>query len=169
MKRFLFLLTLGVAGAWFVRTYCYESILIASPSMEPRIKMGRHVLVNKWIYRFGPPKRGDVVLFPSPLQSDKGLVKRVIGVAGDEIRLVNKAVYLNGMILDEIYVQHTRAGELLRGDNLNVGKVPEGNVFVMGDNRDESNDSRDWIDPATGEHIFFVPIKNIQGKLTGVR
>jgi len=96
-----------------------EGIYIASASMEPTLSVGRHFFVNKLVYRFRPPRRGEMVVFSSPVEK-KELVKRVIGVAGDDIRIEAKQVILNGSILVEPYVQHTRADEELVGDDLDV-------------------------------------------------
>jgi signal peptidase I len=89
----------------------------------------------------------------------------VIGLPGDVVWIERKEVFVNGKKLTEPYVQHTRPNEMLVGDNLVVGKVPEGHVFVLGDNRDQSEDSRDWKDPASGKLILFVPRELIKGRL----
>lgn len=164
MRRWLFLITLGVIGAVIVRSLVFEAIVIASPSMEPTLPVGHHAFVNKMVYKVRSPRRGEIVVFPSPVEK-KDLVKRVIAVEGDEVKLENKVVFLNGQELKEPYVQHTRPDELLKGDNLDVGKVPAGHVFVLGDNRDQSGDSRDWIDAQTQQHIFFIPVKQLKGKM----
>jgi signal peptidase I len=164
MKRLFFLVALGALGALLVRRYVVEGIVIASASMEPRLPVGRDIFVNKMAYKFKPPQRGDVVVFPSPTEN-KDLVKRVIAVAGDEVHLENKKVILNDRPLDEPYVRHTRPDEILKGDNLRVGRVPPGHVFLLGDNRDESGDSRDWVDRETGKPIFFVSVDKLKGKL----
>ena len=163
MRRILFLAFLGVAAALLLRVYVVEGIYIASASMEPTLSVGRHLFVNKLVYRFRPPRRGEMVVFSSPVEK-KELVKRVIGVAGDDIRIEAKQVILNGSILVEPYGQHTRADEELVGDDLDVGRVPPGHVFLLGDNRDESGDSRDWLD-AQGEDLFFIPLSLLKGKL----
>ncbi len=163
MRRILCLVFLSVIGALVLRAYAVEGIYIASASMEPTLPVGTHIFVNKLLYRFRAPQRGEVVVFPSPVEK-KELVKRVIGVAGDDIKIEEKQVILNGKPLNEPYVKHTRANERLVGDNLEVGKVPPGHVFVLGDNRDESGDSRDWLD-AQGGHTFFIPLSSLKGKL----
>ncbi|MGQ0644905.1 MAG: signal peptidase I [Elusimicrobiota bacterium] len=166
MGRWIFLLALGGAGALLIRGFLLEGIVVASGSMEPTLYVGRHIFVNKMAYRFSPPRRGDIVVFASPVEN-KDLVKRVIAVAGDHVRVERKRVVLNGRLLEEPYVKHTRSGEMLQGDNLDVGVIPPGQVFVLGDNRDQSGDSRDWKDARTGEHIFFIPVERIKGKLMG--
>ena len=165
MKRLLFLILLGCGGAYFARAYVVEGIIIASASMEPTLPVGIRYFLNKTAYRFSSPQRGDVVVFPSPVEK-KDLVKRIIGLPGDEIKIVEKDIFRNGEKIYERYVKHTRAADRLVGDNLEVGKVPPGHVFVMGDNRDESGDSRDWLDKE-GKHLFFVKIADLKGRLMG--
>lgn len=164
MYRILYLVALAAAGAFFLRSCLYEPVVIVSGSMEPTLPVGTKVLVNKWTYRFQPPQRGDIVVFPSPV-GEKGLVKRVVAVAGEKVRLKHKQVFINDQPLVEPYVKHTRPHERLKGDDMVIGRVPEGFVVVMGDNRDESGDSRDWVGSITGEPVPFVSVESIEGKL----
>ncbi len=166
MSRWLFLIGLGVLGAWVVRTQLFEGIVIASGSMEPTLSVGHHAIVNRMAYKFKQPKRGDIIVFPSPVQN-KDLVKRVIAISGDDVHIRKKKVMLNGAELYEPYVKHERKDEILVGDNLEVGIVPRQKVFVLGDNRDFSGDSRDWIDPKTQKHVFFIDVKKIKGRVMG--
>jgi signal peptidase I len=131
------------------------------------LAVGHHAFVNKMAYRFSGPERGDIVVFPSPVNEEKDMVKRVIAVEGDAVEIKDKKVILNGKELIEPYIQHTRAGEILKGDNIGQMTVPRGHVFVLGDNRDESGDSRDWVDPATKRPVYFISVKNLKGKLLG--
>lgn len=164
MYRILYLVALAAAGAFVLRSCFYEPVEIMSGSMEPTLPVGTKVLVNKWTYRFQSPQRGDIVTFPSPV-GGKGLVKRVVAVAGEKVRLKNKQVFINERPLEEPYVKHTRPLERLKGDDMVIGRVPEGFVVVMGDNRDESGDSRDWVGAITGEPVPFVSVESIEGKL----
>jgi signal peptidase I len=136
--------------------------------MEPTLPVGHHAFVNKMVYRFEAPKRGDIVVFPSPVSAEKEMVKRVIAVEGDTIQLKNKDVILNGQVLKEDYVKHTRPDDVLIGDTMEERVVPKGHVFVMGDNRDESGDSRDWKD-AQGKHIYFISVNDLKGRLVEAR
>lgn len=163
MKRFLFLLALGGGCALAFRVFLFENIVIASASMEPTLPVGQDYWINKAVYRFHAPQRGEIVVFPSPVEG-KDLVKRVIAVGGDAVRLEQKDVVLNGQRQLEPYVQHTRADEVLIGDNLDLGVVPPGHLVVLGDNRDESGDSRDWVD-AQGRRIPFVSVRALKGRL----
>lgn len=164
MYRILFLVGLAFLGAFLLRAFAFERIVIASGSMEPTLPVGTQVMVNKLAYTFRPPQRGDIVTFPSPV-AKKDLVKRIIAVAGEEVRIVRKDVLINGKPLVEPYVKHTRPNELLKGDNFDMGRVPPGFLVLMGDNRDESGDSRDWVGTVTGVPVPFVSEKAIEGKL----
>ncbi|HOW28653.1 MAG TPA: signal peptidase I [Elusimicrobiota bacterium] len=167
MGRLLYLACIAGLIALLLRIFVVEGIVIASASMDPTLPVGRHVFVNKLSYAFGKPQRGDVVMFPSPVDVEKGLVKRVIAIEGDSIEIHNKDVLVNGVLLREPYVVHTRPDERLKGDELGPIPVPPGAVFVMGDNRDESGDNRDWVNPVTKDPIHFISVKNIRGKVLG--
>src|SRR5436190_1557185 len=103
MKRLLFLLMLGVAGALLVRHFLFEGIYLKTGSMEPSLPQDTHVVVNKLTYLFRSPKRGEIIQFHTPQQPDlkKDLIKRVIAVEGDTISIVNKKIILNGRSLEE--------------------------------------------------------------------
>ncbi len=157
--------------ALFIRTFIVQAYKIPSGSMEPTLLVGDYILVNKlaygirnpikdgYIVMWGKPHRKDIVVFAWPVNPKIDFIKRVIGLPGDTVQIVNKKVYVNGKLLKEPYVRHTDKNILPAGisprDNYGPIKVPPGDVFVMGDNRDESYDSRFW---------GFVPIKNIKGK-----
>lgn len=166
-KRLLWVCSIGVGLALFLRAFVVESIYIPTPSMEPTIPAGTHLFLDKITCGLRNPARGDVVVFASPAPPREDMVKRVIAVGGDTIELREKKVLLNGKELEESYVKHTRSGERLSGDDLGPLDVPKGSVFVLGDNRDESGDSSVWKDPATGERIYFVPVSSIRGLVRG--
>ncbi len=163
MRRILFLLALGAVGAAVFRVFLFENVVIASASMEPTLPVGRTYWVNKSVYRWGAPRRGELIVFQGP-DGQKGMVKRAVAVAGDAVRFKDKELYLNGVRQLESYVRYTRAGEILVGDNLDLGVVPPGHVVVLGDNRDESGDSRDWKD-AKGQRTPFLPLVRVNGRL----
>lgn len=151
---------------FFITTFCVQAFRISSGSLEPTLLVGDFVLVNKMIYDNGslgldrallprrPVRRGDLVVFKDPREPGKDLVKRIIGLPGERLEIVNKAVLVDDIPLAEPYVRHidpfifTRANPvsrvLIRRDNLEPETVPPGAVFVMGDNRDDSDDSRFW-------------------------
>ncbi len=115
-------------------------------SMNPTLQDGEYVLVNRLAYKFGAPQRGDIIVFHFPLDESQDLIKRVIGLPGDVIRVQNGMVLVNGEKLNEPYIAEAPlyAGEWL---------VPEGSLFVMGDNRNDSSDSHSW-GPVTMERII---------------
>jgi signal peptidase I len=165
LKRTLFLLALGLAGAWITRTYFIETVSVASGSMEPTLFLNTHYLVNRIVYRLHEPERGDIIVFTSPVDHKTGYIKRVIAVGGDRVELRAKQVILNGTPLEEPFTIHKRANVNLVGDTLQEITVPDHDVFVLGDNRDESDDSSVWKDPQTGQRIYFVKTQDIKGRL----
>ena len=171
----------------FGTTTLVQAFIVPTPSMDATVRVGDHLLVDKLAYApAGPisrhllpytePKRGDIIVFRYPMDIQQNYVKRVIGVPGDHIRVVDKVVYLNGKPLQEPYVQHVasenepyrdnfpsapsgpvydRAREMLAHNVVNGELVvPPESYFAMGDNRDNSLDSRYW---------GFVPRENIIG------
>jgi signal peptidase I len=178
-----------VVIAVFVIVFVVQAFQIPSESMENTLLIGDYLLVDKLRYGgseswnhlmpYRPIRRGDIIVFRYPLNPSQHFVKRVVGVPGDRVRLINRQVYINGTALRENYVIHTSpAHDVFRDEfprlNLPVpgldgawwlqmkklvedGEliVPQGNYFVMGDNRDESSDSRYW---------GFVPRENIIGR-----
>src|SRR5919202_3810785 len=134
-----------------VRPFVVESFYIPSESMVPTLEVGDRVFVNKFVYRFSQPKRGDVVVFGSTEGEQEDLIKRVVGVPGDEVAVFDGALYVNGERWEEPYLNR----ELPDTSYYAPTTVPEGKVFVMGDNRANSRNSR-----------FFgpLPIDNIEGE-----
>jgi len=157
--------------ALFIRTFVVQAFKIPSGSMEPTLEIGDHILVSKFIYgtkipftsiRLLPlekPKRGDVIVFIYPLDPNKDFIKRVVAVEGDTVRIVNKKLYLNGSEVPDPYAIYQgdslSSPELQKRDNIGPVTVPPGNLFVLGDNRDRSLDSRFW---------GFVPLTDVRGK-----
>ena len=159
--RLLKLFAIALAVVLPVRTWVAEPIYVASPSMEPTLRTGTTLVLDKLTLRLRPPRRGDVVSFRSPVE-DRDLMKRVIAVPGETVELREKVVFINGKQIEESYTAHSRAGERLEGDNIGPLIVPENSLFVLGDNRDESNDSSVWKD-AEGNPIRFLKFRFIQG------
>jgi len=128
----------AVASATLIRIFILEPFIIPTPSMEPKLKVGDKVLINKLAYKFGTVKRGDIVAFHSPME-EKDLVKRVIAVEGDEITLTSEGeIFINGEKIIENYLP---ADQNISYINQTI-VVGENEVFVMGDNRNNSFDSR---------------------------
>ncbi len=165
MKRVILVIGAALLGAALLRVYVIEGIYIASASMEPAYPLGTHLFLNKTAYRFGKPKRRDVIVFESPVDKGKDLVKRVVAVEGETVEIRKKKVYINGTMLEEPYVKHWRGDVPLVGDNLGPVTVLQDAVFVLGDNRDFSGDSRDRKDAQSGQWIPFVPLSLIKGRI----
>ncbi|MFZ6008082.1 MAG: signal peptidase I [Nitrospirota bacterium] len=160
--------------ALIIRTYVVQAFKIPSGSMLQTLLIGDHILVNKFIYGtkmpfsdnriliFTKPKRGDIVVFKYPEDPSRDFIKRVIAVEGDIIESKKKTIYVNGNPINESYVQHTdnsansmRTGTIEPRDNFGPYLVPKNKLFVMGDNRDQSYDSRYW---------GYVDMKEVKGK-----
>jgi signal peptidase I len=157
--------------ALFIRTFIVQAFKIPSGSMIPTLLIGDHILVNKLSYgvrlpivgkylvEYRKPERGDVVVFVYPEDPSKDFIKRVIGVAGDLVEVRAKKVYINNQPIDDPHA-HFEEAELQAGgihvrDNFDPVRVPENHIFVMGDNRDKSYDSRFW---------GFVNLNAVRGK-----
>jgi signal peptidase I len=149
-----FLVILAVAFALvfgFVRPFVLEAFRIPSESMVPTLLVGDRVFVNKFIYRFAEPERGDVVVFESVNGGEEDLIKRIVAVAGDEIEVRNGTLLVNGEEQVEPYLNENPPFN----GSYEQTEVPEGNVFVMGDNRANSADSR----------VFGpLPVENLEGE-----
>jgi signal peptidase I len=135
-----------------VRPFVLEAFYIPSESMVPTLLVGDRVFVNKFVYRFIEPQRGDIIVFQSVEGEEEDLIKRVIGVPGDRVVVRNGVLYVNGEPQEESYIRDDRP--LDRGPN-GPTRVRKGEVFVMGDNRANSRDSR-YFGP--------VPTENIEGE-----
>ncbi|MCX6817210.1 MAG: signal peptidase I [Candidatus Beckwithbacteria bacterium] len=154
-----FIETIVIALAIFVVMYrfLFQPHQVKGSSMYDNFHDGEYLLTDKISYRFTPPQRDDVIVFKAPQNEDYDYIKRIIGLPGDRVKIKQGRVYVNEQILDESgYLDKsimTQPGYFTQeGQTLTV---PEGNYFVMGDNRSNSSDSRDW---------GFVPTANIVGK-----
>lgn len=159
--RLVFLLALALGVVLPFRAWVAEPITIASASMVPTLRVGKLMVLDKWTLRGRVPRRGDILSFRSPV-GPEDLVKRVIAVPGDVVEIRAKKVYLNGEPQAEPYAMHDRPLAPLEGDNLGPLTVPEKSYFMLGDNRDESNDSSVWKSTA-GERVYFLRSEAIQG------
>lgn len=136
--------------AFFIlRAFVAETFVIPSGSMEPTFKPSDRVLALKSIYWLRLPYRGEIIIFRWPKDESKDFVKRVIGLPGDRVEVRERKVYVNGHPLKEPYEAEEPR------DPFGPTEVPQGSLFVMGDNRNNSYDSRRW---------GFVPLKNLVGK-----
>jgi signal peptidase I len=174
LREYFESIVIAVILALFVRTWVVQAFKIPTGSMENNLLIGDHLLVNKFV--FGPEpnalerailpvrdiRRGDIVVFKYPDEPTRDFIKRVIGLPGETIELRNKKVFVNGQAIDEPYVHFLEAshgaGEITSFDvreRYGPVQVPAGQYFVMGDNRDNSQDSRYW---------GFLPRHYIKGK-----
>jgi signal peptidase I len=134
----------------FIRPFFYEQFSIPSGSMIPTLLIGDRIVVNKYDYRFHLPQRGDIIVFKSPpsaKQNQADFVKRLIGLPGDTVDLIAGDVYVNGKKLSEPYIREPDSTEPLSeyASALTFPyHVPSGYYLMMGDNREESFDSRGW-------------------------
>lgn len=133
----------------FLVTFIVQGFKVCGRCMEPHLRSGERLLGNKFIYRFEKPVRGDIIVFRFPADPRKIFIKRIIALPGEIIEIRSGKVFINNKEIKEPYLSCNAHGDFP------PQKVPEGCVFVLGDNRDESNDSRFWGD---------LPIKNIQAK-----
>jgi len=150
-KRFILDMfeTVGLAVILFLTINTLSArVRVDGFSMLPTLQDGEFVLVNKLAYRFGTPARGDIIVFGSTTVANLDLVKRVIGLPGDKVEVRNGKLILNGQALNEAYIN---AAPNYSG----VWKVPDGYLFVLGDNRNDSSDSHQW---------GYLPQQNIIGK-----
>lgn len=141
-------LIVAVLLALLIRTFVVQAFNIPSGSMIPTLLVGDHVLVAKFYYWFTEPKRGDIMVFVSPQDGKTDLIKRVVGLPGDRLSMSRKQVFINGKPLAEPYSQadhgSIESALLSRRDNFGPLAIPQGKYFMMGDNRDNSYDSRYW-------------------------
>jgi signal peptidase I len=140
--EWIVLIVVALAIALVIRTLLFQAFYIPSPSMVPTLKVGDRVLVNKVSYKLHDIDRGDIIVFKAPPEAQSGnikdLVKRVIGLPGDTVEARDDGrVYVNDRLLDEPYLP-----EGTRTLDLEPTKVPPGQLFMMGDNRTASRDSR---------------------------
>jgi len=163
------LITETLVYVFFVMTFLLQSFVIPTGSMQDNILIGDHILVDKvaYSYSFGildgfmfpqlKIKRGMIVTFKSPAEMDKEYVKRVIGLPGETIKIINKKVYINGEPQDEPFTFYKDPHiENSYRDNFPEFKIPENHYFCMGDNRDNSYDSRFW-GPVPAHYIIGKP------------
>jgi len=166
-------LIIAVVLALFVRTWVFQAFKIPTGSMEPNLLVGDHLIVNKMLFAptvFGleravmpmrAVRRGDIVVFKYPEEPERDFIKRVIGLPGDRLELRRKVIYINGQPLTEPYAHLEVPASESAGVTGDLREfygpvtVPEGQYFMMGDNRDNSEDSRYW---------GFLPAHYVKGR-----
>ncbi len=133
-------LIISLAISAFIIIFFYQPVKVEGTSMMPSLEDQERIFVNKFVYRLEPIERGDIVVFRYPRDPSKSYIKRVIGMAGDRIRIDGGQVYVNGQALDESYVPP----EYTDSRSYPESVVPAQSYFVLGDHRSMSNDSRDF-------------------------
>lgn len=161
---------IAIVLALFIRTFVVQAFKIPSGSMEPTLLIGDHILVNKFIYGIkipfirktvipiSYPRHDDVIVFIYPLDRSKDFIKRVIGLPGDLVEIMGQKIYVNGELYEDrhgFYSDQGVASHSKGKDHFGPVTVPEKHLFVMGDNRNYSYDSRFW---------GFVPLESVKGK-----
>ena len=171
VREYIEAFAVAIVLALIIRTFVVQAFKIPSGSMEDTLLVGDHILVNKFIYGeripytdiklfdFRRPQRGEVVVFIYPKDGSKDFIKRVVGIEGDTILVKEKKLYINDTLVDDPYVVHKDnaiiPGHVQPRDYFGPVVVPKDSLFVMGDNRDRSADSRFW---------GFVPLSKVKGK-----
>src|SRR5436190_2918681 len=177
LREYFESIVIAVILALFIRTFVVQAFKIPTGSMEENLLIGDHLLVNKFVLGptvttlerkllpIGTIKRGNVIVFKYPVEPDRDFIKRVIGLPGETVELKEKKVYINGKPLHEPYAHYlqpvTGESELHEVTSFDVRErygpvtVPANQYFVMGDNRDNSQDSRYW---------GFLPRENVKGR-----
>lgn len=145
---------------FFAINFITARIRVDGSSMEPNFHNGDYVIVNRLAYQMGDIQRGDVVVFPYPRNPEEDYIKRVIGLPGDRVAVYGGLVYVNGTPIEEPYIASPAI------EDLSERVVPDGFVYVLGDNRNASSDSRSWgplsIEEIIGKAIFrYYPFNNI--------
>ena len=173
LREYFESILVAVVLALFVRTFVFQAFKIPTGSMKPNLLVGDHLIVNKFI--FAPTasaierallpmreiRRGDIIVFKFPEEPERDFIKRVIGLPGDTLELKNQTVHVNGQPLKEDYAHYLFPPAVDGQDSYDIRRkygpvtVPEGHYFMMGDNRDDSQDSRFW---------GFLPQSYVKGR-----
>ena len=150
-KDWVISIVAAVVMALLIRTFIVELYIVDGPSMKPTLQHEERLVVNKFIYRLRNPEKGEILIFKYPRDTSRDFIKRVIATGGDTIEIKEGRVYVNDQLLKEDYILEKTRTEYPKVT------IPEGTVFVMGDNRNNSDDSR-FAD------VGFVPLDLIKGK-----
>ena len=131
-KDWVISILIAVVLAFFIRYFVVELYLVDGPSMRPTLQSRERLVVNKFIYRFRAPERGEVLVFRYPKDPSRDFIKRVIAVPGDTIEIKDGRVFVNQQLMNEPYILSKTRGDYP------LATVPAGHIFVMGDNRNNS-------------------------------
>lgn len=141
---------IAVILAVIIRFFLFQPFYIPSGSMEPTLKPGDRIIVNKLIYRYSQPKRGDIMVFKYPRDPQRDFIKRVVGLPGETIDIKDSIVYINNSVIPQPFLEPG-----LKFGSFGPVDIPDNSYFMMGDNRNNSEDSRVW---------GTLPSENIVGK-----
>lgn len=171
VKEYLEPILIAILIALFIRAFVVQAFKIPSSSMEPTLLVGDHILVSKFIYgiripftgikffQYKKPQRGEVIVFIFPKDRSKDFIKRVIGTEGEKVEVIRNKIYINDKLIDDPWGFYADKNEWMRffqpTEKYGPKIIPKDSLFVMGDNRDNSQDSRFWD---------FVPVKDVKGK-----
>ena len=160
IKEYLEPIVIAVVIALFIRTFIIQAFKIPSSSMEPTLLVGDHLLVNKFIYgikipltdiklfQLKRPKRGDIIVFIYPRDRSKDFIKRVIGTEGEKVEVIRNKIYINDKLIDDRWGHYHEESNWMKYlqpiEKFGPVLVPKDSLFVLGDNRDNSQDSRFW-------------------------
>jgi signal peptidase I len=170
-KEYIEPIIIAVLIALFIRTFIIQAFKIPSSSMEPTLQVGDYILVSKFIYGIkipftdiklfplSKPKRGDIVVFIYPKDRSKDFIKRVIGTEGEKVEILRNKIYVNDRLIDDPWGHYDEKSDWLKyyqsKERYGPEMVPKDSIFVLGDNRDNSQDSRFW---------GYVHVKEVKGK-----
>ena len=190
IKDYVEPILIAVLIALFVRSFVVQAFRIPSGSMEPTLLVGDYLLVNKFIYgiripytdikflQFQKPHRGDIIVFIFPMDPSKDFIKRVIGTEGEKVQIIDKRIYINDRQIDDPWGHFENIGSpqyQQTVENFGPVVVPKDSLFVMGDNRNNSEDSRFWgflrVEAVLGKAmiIYFSWNDSAEGFLDKVR
>lgn len=171
LKEYVEPIVIAILIALFIRTFIVQAFKIPSSSMEPTLQVGDYILVSKFIYgikipftnlkvfEFKKPKRGDVVVFIYPKDRSKDFIKRVIGTEGEKVEIIRNKIYINDKLIDDPWGHFEEKSDWTKyfhsKERYGPEVVPKDSIFVLGDNRDNSQDSRFW---------GYVNINEVKGK-----
>jgi signal peptidase I len=167
LREYAEALIVAVLLALVIRTFVVQAFKIPSGSMIPTLDIGDHILVNKFIYDFTTPQRGDVIVFKYPQDESRDFIKRVIGLPGDTLEIRGRQVFINGKPLAQPYARFVD-GRQSPSEQEHFGPIviPPHKLFMMGDNRDRSMDSRVWglLDESKVEGKAFIVYFSIRSE-----
>jgi signal peptidase I len=157
LREYAEVLIIAVLLALVIRTFVVQAFKIPSGSMLPTLQIGDHILVNKFLYGLRPIQRGDIIVFKFPQDESRDFIKRVIGLPGETVEIRGRQVLVDDKPLEEPYAAYIDSplASALDRDRYGPVTVPAGKLFMLGDNRDQSMDSRVW---------GFLDVGKVKGK-----